>query len=260
MKLISKLIAVGLGLSSLPAMSAVDVTIEREIAPLVINGESLGFTLQKRSALDLDDGLNQIVVRIEQLVQNSLGEREKFNSTPVVITFDESDAELQLTLPKRFTTIVHAEQFNENPQFLLKNRKTGQVVDARQSILPNGGGITRDYEKEVARYNSKNDILLNGVQPVVAVATTTAVVQNTSVAPSAPSLDSKSAEMVKYWFEKASSQDKEKFAELAFTHRNSEIMLSDNENSQSLEMMTYWFNEAERKDKKNIIAWIISNE
>ena len=258
MKLISKLVAVGLGLSSLPALSAVDVQIQREIAPVIINGESLGFTLQKRSVLELDDGLNQVVVRIEQLVQNSLGEREKFNSTPVVVTFDESNVDLELTIPKRFSTIAKAEQFNENPQFLLTNKKTGKVVKTTQDILPNGGGITRDYEKETARYNSKNGILLNGVQPVMVAAAVSAP-QSVEVAKALP-VESKSTEMVKYWFGEATPQDQEKFAQLAFSHRNSEINLSENNSSQSLQMMTYWFNEAERSDKKNIVAWIINNE
>ncbi|MGR5545951.1 DUF2057 family protein [Vibrio sp. PNB22_2_2] len=258
MKSIGKWLAVSVGVFSCSAMSAVNIDLHRDIAPIVVNGEKLGFFINKKSVLALDDGLNQMVVSVGKLVQNQYGEREKFNSKPFIITFETSNADLELLLPTTFTKIEDAIKFDQSPSYILRNKKSGELVENVQAILPDSGGLTRDYEKEVAKYNHKNGFSIG----YLAAKDEKGSVNNNSYAVENAKAESnsKSVEMIKYWYEKANSSDRKTFTDLALSNRNSEIKQENNQQSQSLEMMIYWFNETEKSGKKSIATWLINQE
>lgn len=161
MKLFLPFIAFGAALLPLSSSAEVNLELGREVSPLVVNGEAMGLFISKKSNLSLNNGVNQVVVRVEKLVRPLDAEREKFNSQPVVVTFDSSDSTLELSLAKKIETTAQAEQFNNSPTFLLVNKSTGQAVPSTQELLPHGGGITRDYEKELVKYNRKRGIQLS---------------------------------------------------------------------------------------------------
>ena len=138
MKSIGKWLAVSAGVFSCTAMSAVNIDLHRDIEPIVVNGEKLGFFINKESVLNLDDGLNQMVVSVAKLVQNQYGEREKFNSKPFIITFEASDADLELLLPTTFTKIEAAKKFDRSPTYILRNKKSGELVENLQFVYEEG--------------------------------------------------------------------------------------------------------------------------
>ncbi|MFL7865518.1 YccT family protein [Vibrio cincinnatiensis] len=140
------------------AAAAVQVNLSKDVELLAVNGEAIGLRLIKKNTLKLDDGLNQCVVRISKLVRQMNGEFEKFNSDPVIITFKAQDQSIHLSPKEDISTSVDAEAFNQYPHFIIQSSVSGLKVE--QELLPRGPGITRDYEKEIIRFNSQRNISL----------------------------------------------------------------------------------------------------
>ncbi|WP_325891943.1 YccT family protein [Grimontia sp. NTOU-MAR1] len=154
------ILAFVVALLPLNSLASVNVELDRNVAQLVVNGEQTGIFLNKQSKLELENGVNQLVIRVEKLVQSSNGEREKFNSKPVVLTFNAANSSLELTVDEKIDTTNQAREFDRAPKFIVREKNTGRVISNEQALLPSGGGITRDYEREVERYNKKNNIIL----------------------------------------------------------------------------------------------------
>lgn len=143
-------------LSVSTAHAATNVNLGKDIQLIATNGEAVGIRLFSKRQLELDNGLNQVVVRVAKLVRQSNGEFEKFNSEPVVITFEAIDQSLSLDVNTTINTTADANEFNKAPKFLLTSQN--QPIAFEQDILPRGAGITRDYEKEIVSYNSQRNI------------------------------------------------------------------------------------------------------
>ncbi|MDD9177787.1 MULTISPECIES: YccT family protein [Aliivibrio] len=251
MKKIAQILAITSLFSCSAAMAEVNVELDNDIHIVAINGESLGFTLLKDSDLELQNGVNQLVVRIEKLITSEYGEKEKYNSVPVVMTFDASDLNLQLSASKNIKNVKESIVFNKNPIFILKEpqAKTGLLVE--QSILPSAGGFTRDYELEIARYNVKNNIALSDISAAVLEVENKDKIQTVENENSINTIA-----MVEHWYSKASGKEKEEFTELAFQSRKNNINLDEENNSKALDMMVHWYNESTTEQKKNVISWL----
>ncbi|PMJ90472.1 DUF2057 domain-containing protein [Vibrio sp. 10N.261.55.A7] len=253
MKVINKMLVVGAMITSFAPMAAVDLTIDRNISALVVNGEEVGFSFTKKEQYVFENGPSQIVLRVEQLVEN-LGEKEKFNSQPVVLTFDSKDDSLKVSTGYKISRTEQADDFNKEPRFIVTD-KSGKEVKVKQDILPASSGISRDYLKELARYNSKNSITLP-VATTAAIATNTGETQKVS---KPASNDSKSTQMVEYWYEKASSQDKAQFTDWAFDNRNTQDLEAVS-GTKEIEMASYWFSQGTVAERKKTLAWLLEQE
>lgn len=137
-------------------LAAVQVNLSKDVELLAVNGEEIGLRLFSKSELQLEDGLNQLVVRTSKLVRQANGEFEKFNSDPVIITFDGKDQKILLSPQGDIATTTDADNFNKQPYFILSSSSNN--VQVEQELLPRGPGITRDYEKEIARFNAQRNI------------------------------------------------------------------------------------------------------
>jgi hypothetical protein len=143
-------------LLSFHAFSDVKVNLHRDITPLVVEGEEVGIRLGTKKQLTIPNGTNQIVVRVSKLITNH-GVYEKFRSKPVVVTFDAADTELTLNPAKVFTRAEQLGDFQENPEIVMYG-SSGNAYLIRQGVLKRGSGISRDYERELEKYNKNNGI------------------------------------------------------------------------------------------------------
>ncbi|MFA0079553.1 DUF2057 family protein [Vibrio artabrorum] len=245
MKVINKMFVIGTMLTSFAPMAAVDLTLDRNIAALVVHGEEVGFSISKADKFDFENGRNQIVLRVEQLVSN-LGEKEKFNSYPIVLTFDAEDVSLNVATKSPISRKEHANAFQKNPKFVITD-ETGKEVQVKQDVLPVLSGISRDYVKELNRYNSMNSINL---------ATVTTGSEKTKTESKRSSEANQSLQMVEYWYNKASANDKSQFSDWAFDNRNEQDLTSI-EGSKPVEMASYWFAQGSVEERKKILSWLL---
>lgn len=232
-------------------MAEVNLELDPDIHVIAINGESLGFTLMKKGNLELKNGTNQLVVRIEKLITSEYGEKEKYNSVPVIMTFDVSDLNVQLSASKNIKYIKESVLFNKDPRFILKESQAKTELLVKQNILPSAGGFTRDYELEIARYNVKNNIALSDVSAAVLQ------VENKDKIQIMENEDGiNTVAMVEHWYSKASGKERTEFTELAFLSRKNNINLDKGNESKALDMMVHWYNESTTEQKKNVISWL----
>ncbi|MDN3613540.1 DUF2057 family protein [Vibrio gallaecicus] len=231
------------------SLAAVNVQIHRDVAPIIIDGESVGFSFSKKSEVELANGVNQLVVRVEKLVDKQ-SEKEKFNSRPIVLTFNASDTEIYLEPAVNVKRSSQAEEFNENPAMRLTDQ-SGNEIEVTQAVLPTLGGITRDYEKELIAYNKKSGVsseVDRNVVTAVTVGTTSSIKSQSSDMPS---------DMIEYWFTQASVTEQEQFTNWVFENRkNTEAELKSE--SKSLQMLSYWYGQADKPQRSQILSWLVS--
>lgn len=148
------------GLCSLNTMAAVDVALGDNVELVAFNGESVGIRVTPLKNLELEDGINQIAVKVSKLVTDPQGQYEKFNSEISVITFEAQNQKVDVRILANIKTRNDAETFNSKPVYDIQSNKKMQ---SQQDILPKGPGFTRDYEKEIIRYNKKRNIVLKSI-------------------------------------------------------------------------------------------------
>ncbi|MCR9421480.1 DUF2057 domain-containing protein [Vibrio sp. RM-69-4] len=224
------------------SLAKVEVRLSDDVNILAVNGEEIGFRVNKLSKLELDNGVNQLVVRVAKLV-SKYGEFEKFNSHPVVITFEAEDQTLDIGIEETVNTVVQAEAFNQKPIFIIRSSKN---IEYKQDKLPRLDGITRDYNKEIIMYNRQNNIKL---ATDASIADANVDFQN--------EIKSKPVEMVQYWFAEADVNDRKIFENWAFSNRDniSQPLTAENK---PLDMLGYWYEKANKAEKSQILSWLLN--
>ncbi|AMG29930.1 DUF2057 domain-containing protein [Grimontia hollisae] len=156
MKRIFKSIVFLGGLTPLLAFSQVTINLHKDVEALVVNGEALPISVISKSKFELENGTNQLVVRVSKLVSSG-SEFDKFKTDPLVITFDASDTDLTIMPSRDITAERQIKDFKQNPSFTLVSLN-GNQIESEQEILPAGPGFLRDYERELVKFNEKRGL------------------------------------------------------------------------------------------------------
>ncbi|OEF23998.1 YccT family protein [Vibrio rumoiensis] len=247
MKSFKVLLLAGLVGISFQAAAEVKIHLNHEIKPIIINGEELGFSLGDKSDFELKNGQNQIVVRVEKLVDNR-GEYEKFNSKPMVLTFTASDTSLTIAPDGKILTTENAQDYNKAPKVLVTDASNKKVT-VKQDRLEALTGFTRDYEKELMAYNRTNKITTGSAVTTAGVAAT----QTQAVQASKPQ------EMVEYWYAEATPEEKTAFSSWAFQNRK-QVSGELSGKGKPSQMLDYWYKKATPEQRSGILAWLLKIE
>lgn len=145
-------------LSPFSAKAEVIIKLDKNVEAIVVDGEERPLTVFNKTSFSLPNGANQLVLRVSKLVTKG-SEFEKFRSDPVVVTFDASDTSLYIKPEHDIRFEREAKDYKSKALFVLQT-PDGQNLIAEQAVLPRGSGFTRNYEKELARFNKKNQINL----------------------------------------------------------------------------------------------------
>lgn len=178
------------------SQAAVNVSFERDVELLAINGKELGLLSSALSQVELTDGPNQLITRVSKLVSYH-GEFKKFQTKPVVLTFNASDADIHVSASRVIIREDQIKGFDDNPSFKLE--MNGSLFsDYHQDVLLRGSGIVRDYERELEAYNVDQGFVaetkvLPNLNYVSAAAIGTATINSVSEAPPKKSLSSEQA-------------------------------------------------------------------
>lgn len=153
------------------ANAAVDVTFSPDVETVVVNGKKTLNLLESTEELKLDNGLNQVVVRVSKLVEGQ-GQLEKYRSEPIVITFNASDTKFNISPKNRIINAVDVSNFDANPSMKIDNYDNFKV-NATIDVLPkNNSGDSgtiwgRDYLKDLAYYNQSKGYIFEGQEPII---------------------------------------------------------------------------------------------
>ncbi|OBU14727.1 hypothetical protein AYY19_02875 [Photobacterium aquimaris] len=171
MKLGKKLLLASALVMAHGAQAAVDVSFAPDVETVIVNGNKTLNLLEKTEDLTLNNGLNQIVVRVSKLVEGQ-GQLEKYRSEPIVITLTVNDKQFKVVPGARVVSSIDVRNFDANPTVKLI-ASNGDVINAKMDVLPrNNSGDTatlfgRDYLKDLAYYNQSQGYAFAGEKPLV---------------------------------------------------------------------------------------------
>ncbi|WP_394247521.1 DUF2057 family protein [Vibrio profundi] len=172
MKLFKQSILAITMMTSFSAFSAVDVYFEQGIQALLVNGEEVSNLATQLENTQLNNGPNQVVVRISKLIREG-GKYVKFNSEPMVVTFEAEDESITVRSGKQFDSISQVGDYDKRPKVKLLD-SSGQSIDTHLGYLARGKGLIRDYEDELVAYNSDHKYSFNYADSATAKAEATA--------------------------------------------------------------------------------------
>ena len=256
MKGIKTLLVVTTMMTSFAPYADVGLNFHRDISPIIVQGEEIGYSLFAKSVYQLENGNNQIVFRMAKLIESNGGDREKFNSHAFVLNFDADDIDVRLESEVNVLRENQAIEFNRNPNVVLVD-EGGNHIDFTIDRLPAGDALMRDYLKDLAHYNKTQGITAGNqneleVAQFVTTAETPAVkvvtVNTGEVGP---------VSMIQYWMEKVTPAESDQFMSWAFENRSTNS-LKPIEGTQALNMLGYWYSEAKVEERKQILAWLLS--
>ncbi|MBE1274682.1 DUF2057 family protein [Enterovibrio baiacu] len=167
------------------AVADVTVKLHRDLEFMVINGEELGFNFGTQKEQVLPNGQNQLVIRMSKLLPNG-SSHDKFNSRPIVVTFDASDTKFELAPTRRIESERDINGFDQKPSVKIEG---ANQVDFHQGILLRGPGILPDLARDLALYNKKNG-MQGSVQTVVEATEVAAKTSTPAIATKAASASS----------------------------------------------------------------------
>lgn len=153
------------------ANAAVEVSFAPDVETVIVNGNKTLNLLEKTEDLTLNNGLNQIVVRVSKLVEGQ-GQLEKYRSEPIVITLTANDKQFKVVPGARVVSSIDVRNFDANPTVKLI-ASNGDVINAKMGVLPknnSGDSATlfgRDYLKDLAYYNQSQGYAFAGEKPLV---------------------------------------------------------------------------------------------
>ncbi|KLN64332.1 YccT family protein [Vibrio sp. VPAP30] len=140
-----------LGAMTLPICAA-ELTVIDEIEPLVLNGKELtGKDYQSSQVINLQQGQNQLLFALDQLVVED-GRRTKLVFPTVVVKFDATSSPVTLSYPV-FRHVDQAKKFRKSLDFSLVDAQ-GKAVEYQVDLLQvKGFSQFKDYEAVMAEYN-----------------------------------------------------------------------------------------------------------
>ena len=152
--ILSSLLAAGF---SLPAIADVKVELSPELTLLAVNGsEDFGEKWYSNTReVNLDDGDNQILVRVEKLIPQA-GDWAKFNSKPMVVSFNANNETVKLSPAFKIDGIQAQNAFEKDPKLDLSTQ-SGDNVNFNFAVLPGSYSVLTGYEKALTAYNSKQE-------------------------------------------------------------------------------------------------------
>ena len=197
---------------------------------VLVNGIAIE---QQQVALDIStpQGLQQIAFRYQARFRDQ-GSQHSFSSDVIILRFAAVEQTYQLSLPS-IRSQSSAQQFNDSPKLTLTDQAGNAVAFTQDKLMKKGLQLGRDFEQEIAKYNTSANparwTKVNVIAPEAAVATAPAP------ASTAPPLKAQSeyaqaenmhptmidntqqpnqvevSTMLDYWYQKASPQTQADF-------------------------------------------------
>ncbi|MCK3657502.1 hypothetical protein A4G18_01890 [Pasteurellaceae bacterium Pebbles2] len=190
------------------------VTSSSNIDFLAIDGQKASKTLLKdvRSFNINDNNTHQVVVRVSELVREG-SDRTLFESDPIIVTFQGSSEDLQISAP-RLSNEREAAQFKDKPVITVKSA-SGKVLETKQDYLKQEGFLPGvNLVDNLSDYNSSGAV---AAVPALATATMPAAMAtvgaNGKVQKGKITVQGENAaeQMLQYWYQQADKETQQRF-------------------------------------------------
>ncbi|MGF1696957.1 DUF2057 domain-containing protein [Vibrio lamellibrachiae] len=165
-----KLAVLSLALCSVFAHAKTTIQTDSRVEILAVNQEINQIANKGKGDLQIENGQNQLLVRVTAMIDTN-GGKEKFNSSPLVVTFDVSDETLLLETPFAIRDQRAVNKYTANPT--LKITSNGQEISASTDVITNETfALIKDYDAMLASYNQSNGVAAITTSAAVTAAST----------------------------------------------------------------------------------------
>lgn len=191
---------------------ATTLRLSSDINLLVLDGKKVSSSLVRGAeSIELENGLHQVVFRVEKTVNTASHEPWLFTSVPLIATFDtQRIAQVNFSLPS-IDTQKEADRFNATPHLALLDGNATPIpvkLDILDIITRPDGS---DYERDTERYN-KAGKYASLPRFSTMLADDSALLSGVSELDMPPAQSQTLTEQrLKYWYQQASPQTRERF-------------------------------------------------
>ncbi|AWX13448.1 hypothetical protein CEP49_02220 [Mergibacter septicus] len=213
MKLKSFALAIMLAGAAVSSFAA-NLSSSSNITFLAIDGKKPEKSVNKMHNVNLSDNqTHQVVVRVSEIVRNG-SDRTLFESSPIIVTFETTNQDLTLSVP-RIDTARDADKFSNNPKITLKNTN-GQEISSKQEMLKQEGLFPDSHILEdLATYNTaKNKASVYGFATTVIPAIQQGLGKTTKGKVTVQG-ENVAEQMLQYWYQQADKQTQARFLKWA---------------------------------------------
>ncbi|RPA63217.1 DUF2057 domain-containing protein [Shewanella frigidimarina] len=123
---------------------------------VLVNGKASQQQSSVKLDLSMPDNMQQIAFRYQARYRDN-GSQNNFISDVVILRFQASEQNYQLTLPT-INSASRANQFNDQPTITLTDNTGKSIVFTQDKLMKSGLQIGRDFAQEIAQYNGSGAI------------------------------------------------------------------------------------------------------
>lgn len=196
------------GLFLTSVVSAEELIPQKGVEILVVNGVEV---TEDREPVELQDGVNQVVVRYSNSVGKG-GSKKVFESKPFILSFNAPEKQSTLTAPKTYSYEQANNTFKKSPMWVIESENN--EIAYSQEVLKSRGGFLpyRDIEELVAKYNQENGLIFGSAATVAASAQTVEGNKNST------NNKVSNLEQLQAWYTKASKEERKAFQKWIIDH------------------------------------------
>lgn len=142
---------IALGLLSTMAHAKVTIQTDNRVEILAVNQVINSVPKQAKGDLKIENGVNQMLIRVTAMVDGN-GGKQKFNSLPMVVKFEGHDETLKFETPFPIRDERAVTRFKSEPQ--VKVTSGGQAVTVESDIIYDQTfALIKDYDEMLHGYN-----------------------------------------------------------------------------------------------------------
>ncbi|MFM2590657.1 DUF2057 family protein [Vibrio sp. TBV020] len=159
---------IALGLMSTLANAQVTIQTDNRVDILAVNQEINAIPKKAKGDLKIENGVNQLLIRVTAMVDGN-GGKSKFNSFPMVVKFEANDQTLKFETPFAIRDERGVRKFEKQPT--VKVTSNGKDVPAETDLIYDQTfALIKDYDEMLEQYN-----LAGGVAAIVMTESTVQV-------------------------------------------------------------------------------------
>ncbi|MEH6733833.1 MAG: DUF2057 domain-containing protein [Shewanella sp.] len=139
-----------------PMGIAASLQLPDRVETVLVNGKASQQQSSVKLDLSMPDNMQQIAFRYQARYRDN-GSQNNFVSDVVILRFQASEQNYQLTLPT-INSASRANQFNDQPTITLTDNTGNSIVFTQDKLMKSGLQIGRDFAQEIAQYNESGAI------------------------------------------------------------------------------------------------------
>ncbi|NOH81324.1 DUF2057 domain-containing protein [Vibrio sp. RE86] len=157
---------IALGLMSTLASAQVTIQTDNRVDILAVNQEINTTPKKAKGDLKIENGVNQLLIRVTAMVDGN-GGKKKFNSLPMVVKFEANNQTLKFETPFAIRDERGVRKFEKQPTVKVTSNGNDVPVEI-ELVYDQTFALIKDYDEMLEQYNLAGGVAaINVVEPAI---------------------------------------------------------------------------------------------